>query len=95
MLEHVPDPAAFMKKLIQTAKVSIISVPFDWSDCGKTCNHVTHHITTDMILKWSAPHVPIHQSIVTEDGKSKSVTRRMILVYSDMANSYASIYETE
>lgn len=82
VLEHVPNPAAFMKKLITTAKVSIIAVPYDWKPCGESCNHVTNHITYDMLLEWSAPFVPIFSSIVIEKhNEQRGVGRRIIVVF--------------
>lgn len=81
VLEHVPDPAAFMKKLISTAKTSIISVPFNWADCGKKCNHVTHHIMDELLTKWSAPHVPIYRGIIKEEHDTNERFRRIILVF--------------
>ena len=84
VLEHVPDSSAFMKKLIKTAKTSIISVPYKWGDCGKSCNHVTHQISYDKLLEWSSPHKPIYSSIVQEkmDGKKNfDSSRRIILVF--------------
>ncbi len=56
VLEHAPQPALFMKKLISLAKISIILVPFNWGDCGKLCKHTTNHITNKKLLEWSAPH---------------------------------------
>lgn len=81
VLEHVPNPAAFMKKMISTAKTSIISVPHDWADCGKTCNHVTHHITNDVLMEWSAPHVPIYEGVIKEEHDTKGTVMRTILVF--------------
>jgi len=80
VLEHVPKPAEFMKKLISSAKTSIISVPYNWADCGKECAHVSHRITHKKLMGWSAPHVPIYQGIVTENQDSK-FGRRIILVF--------------
>ena len=79
VVEHVADPAAFMKKLINAATTSIISVPYDWNNCGKQCNHVSHHIKYETILEWSKPHVPIYSSIVAEENNS----RRIIVVFSN------------
>jgi hypothetical protein len=83
VVEHVPDPSAFVKKLIRTAKTSIISVPFEWPDCGKQCNHKTDEISYEMLLKWSEPHVPIFSSIVKEkkEGSSREASRRIIVVF--------------
>jgi hypothetical protein len=80
VLEHVPKPAVFMKKLISSARTSIISVPYNWPDCGKECEHVSHRITHKKLMGWSAPHVPIYQGIVTENQDSK-FGRRIILVF--------------
>jgi len=80
VLEHVPKPASFMKKLIASAKTSIISVPYNWGDCGETCNHKTHHITIDQLKKWSAPHVPVYHKIVEEEGSGGN-RKRVIVVF--------------
>ena len=87
VLEHVPDPALFMKKLISTAKVSIISVPYDWGPCEK-CGHITNHITYEMLLEWSEPYLPIFSSVVIEKHLEQRVVDRMgrmILVFTNTA----------
>lgn len=84
VLEHVPDPSAFMKKLIQTAKTAIISVPYKWPDCGKQCNHKTDNIDYETLLEWSKPHKPIYSSIVQErlvGNRNPGSSKRMILVF--------------
>ena len=80
VIEHVPDPAAFTKKLVKSAKTSIISVPYKWGHCGKTCNHVTDEIGYDTILKWAEPHVPIYSSIVTEKNSGDVTNKRRLIV---------------
>ena len=85
VLEHVSNPQSFMRKLIDSAETSIISVPYDWGACGakndkKGCNHITDNIDYDRLLMWTAPHKPIHSAIVTEKMNSK-FNRRIILVY--------------
>lgn len=82
VLEHVPQPELFMKKLISSAKTSIISVPFKWGNCGKGdgCNHITDGITLEKLLQWSAPHKPIHSGVIREKVNFK-YSRRIILVY--------------
>lgn len=85
VLEHVSNPKAFMLKLIDSAETSIISVPFDWGNCGSKedkhgCNHVTDNITYKRLLMWTHPHKPIHSTIVTEKVDSK-FNKRIILVY--------------
>lgn len=79
VLEHVPDPASFMMKLIASAKTSVISVPYKWGPCGKTCNHKTNHITMDTLKKWSAPHIPIYQKVVEEEGYGGNRKRAIVV----------------
>lgn len=84
VVEHVPDPGAFMKKLIKSATTAIISVPYDWPDCGKKCNHISNHITLDTILEWTSPeYKPVHYAIVSErgTGKTKNTDKRIIAVF--------------
>ena len=80
VVEHVPDPSAFVKKLIRTAKTSIISVPFKWPHCGESCNHVTDEISYSLLLEWSKPHKPVYSSIVREKGKGDT-KKRIIMVF--------------
>lgn len=79
VVEHVPDPSAFIKKLIRTAKTSIISVPYDWPDCGEKCGHLTHEITYEKLLEWTTPQKPIYSSIIHEHRRSTG--RRILLVF--------------
>jgi hypothetical protein len=66
--EHVPDPGAFVKKLVSTARTSIISVPYMWPKVGKKANHLTDFIDLDMVLNWTKPLKPVLSAIVEEDG---------------------------
>jgi len=79
VVEHVPDPAGFMKKLVEAAKTSIISVPYMWPACDN-CNHKTNNITLDTILKWVEPHKPQHHTIITEADNNK-YNRRIAVVF--------------
>ncbi len=94
VLEHVHQPALFMRKLINSAETSIISVPFNWGNCGKLCNHVNNNIILETLLGWSAPHKPIHSGIVTEKMNYK-FNRRIILVYKTSGTSMSSTTDEE
>jgi hypothetical protein len=95
VLEHVSNPKSFMLKLIDSAETSIISVPFDWGNCGSKkdngCNHVTDNITYERLLMWTHPHKPIHSTIVTEKVDSK-YNKRIILVYKSSEFVNGSLY---
>ena len=80
VLEHVVDPASFMKKLIESASTSIISVPYNWEGCGEVCNHKTDFITMSTLTEWSAPYLPIYRGVVTEDFDGK-FNKRVIFVF--------------
>ena len=59
VVEHVTDPKRFIKKLIQTANVSIISVPYKWKKKKHNkAHHVTHNIDLDLVMSWTAPIKP-------------------------------------
>ena len=81
VVEHVPDPSKFMKKLISSAKTSIISVPYNWPDCGRTCNHVSHFITLKTIEQWTYPYRPTHHTIIQEQNVGTKTSSRIIVVY--------------
>jgi hypothetical protein len=51
VLEHVPDAGAFAQKLLEVAKVVVISVPFRWPE-WKNPHHVHDPVTLDKITTW-------------------------------------------
>jgi hypothetical protein len=74
---------------------SLVKLPhftIRWDDCGKTCNHATHRISYEKLIGWSAPHKPIHSSIVTENNSKYG--RRIILVYKPSKKDVATSSET-
>lgn len=80
VIEHVQDPAAFMKKLIESATISIISAPYNWPSCGKNCGHVTDNITPSMFAEWSSPYKPVISEVIME-GKGAVYEKRFLWVF--------------
>jgi hypothetical protein len=78
VLEHVADPRAFMKKLLGTSRVVVVSVPYMWADCKTKCNHRHHMITADTLKTWSGNATPAVEIIVRERGNGAA---RLIAVY--------------
>lgn len=78
VLEHVVDPGAFMKKLLGTARVVVVSVPYMWADCKTKCNHRHHMITADTLKTWSGNATPAVEIIVRE---RRNGAARLIAVY--------------
>lgn len=51
VLEHVPDPAAFARKLIQIGEVAIVSVPYKWKK-GKCRFHLHDPVDEQKMKRW-------------------------------------------
>jgi hypothetical protein len=51
VLEHVPDPGAFARKLIQIGDVAIVSVPYKWKK-GKCRFHLHDPVNERKMKKW-------------------------------------------
>lgn len=51
VIEHVPDPGRFAKKLLATGKVVVASVPYLWGPAAAT-GHVNHNIDQDTLVQW-------------------------------------------
>jgi SAM-dependent methyltransferase len=82
VIEHVENPKDFMQKLIRSARISIISVPYQWKTCVGKCGHKSHEISYNKTLEWSYPYVPIVSTIVKEKSdRSSTNNRRIVLVF--------------
>jgi 2-polyprenyl-3-methyl-5-hydroxy-6-metoxy-1,4-benzoquinol methylase len=75
VLEHVPDPAAFARKLKELGRVLIVSVPYKWEK-GKCKSHLHDPVDEAKMLAWFERE-PDFSYIATE---LKKVTR-LIQVY--------------
>lgn len=76
VLEHVPDPSSFTKKLISiSSQATIISVPYMWGACT-LCGHLTHLINESMVLEWAKPHKPTYHAIIEE-----KLGKRLVVVF--------------
>ena len=51
VLEHVPDAGAFAKKLLETGRVVIVSVPYKWKK-GKCKSHVHDPVDEAKMRRW-------------------------------------------
>lgn len=75
VLEHVPQPDDFLRKMLNTGlcKVVTISVPYRWKDCGSKCSHVTHMIDETVVSRWSGGREPVLKSIVRDGDATRLV----------------------
>jgi hypothetical protein len=76
VLEHVPDPAAFARKLLRVADVVVVSVPFMWG-AGTVADHVNDPIGRDTMRRWFGRRP--NYAVVVEEPFRKP--RRLIAVY--------------
>jgi hypothetical protein len=75
VLEHVPNPAPFARKLLVSGKTCIVSVPFKWK-AGKNKEHIHDPVDAEKMLHWFGRE-PDYQYLATELNK----VRRLIQVY--------------
>jgi hypothetical protein len=51
VLEHVPDPVAFARKLIEIGETAVVSVPYKWKK-GKCKYHLHDPVDESKMRKW-------------------------------------------
>ena len=51
VLEHIPDPTAFARKLFECGNVVIVSVPYCWK-AGVCTSHIHDPVDESKLLKW-------------------------------------------
>ena len=77
VVEHVPRPAEFVRKLLLVGRLLVLSVPYMWEACDNTkCHHKTNKITRQKIEAW-AGRPPLAFDVVEE----LSGDRRIIAVW--------------
>jgi hypothetical protein len=75
----------FVRKLVRTVKIAIISVPFMWPPSAKSpIMLATNYINLEMMEHWTLPQKPIMSTIVQEDQDTHGRLRRLIVVYKSL-----------
>lgn len=80
VLEHVDDPARFLRKMLDSRVcrlATLVSVPYKWGDCGEKCSHRWHGIDEDTMRAWSGGRSPAQTTVIRE----REGTARLIIVY--------------
>lgn len=78
VLEHVPDPKRFARRLLELADIVIITVPFDWPK-GQTKGHLNDPVNLRTLTKWVG-RTPNFSTVVTEPFRYKK-HQRLLAVY--------------
>ncbi|MGI0495765.1 tetratricopeptide repeat protein [Limnospira platensis] len=76
VIEHVPDAEAFCRKLLETARVLVVSVPYKWK-AGQTKGHIHDPVDLTKMNHWFGRE-PNYYNIIKE---IESPVRRMICIY--------------
>ncbi|MDT9198786.1 tetratricopeptide repeat protein [Limnospira sp. PMC 1042.18] len=76
VIEHVPDAEAFCQKLLETARVLVVSVPYKWK-AGQTKGHIHDPVDLKKMNHWFGRE-PNYYNIIKE---IESPVRRMICIY--------------
>ncbi len=78
VLEHVPEPRIFARKLLATAEHVVASVPFRWPR-GFCADHVHDPVDEKTLLSWFGR--PPARSVIAEEPRKGPNARRLICHY--------------
>lgn len=81
VIEHVPDAQAFCQKLLKTARILVVSVPYQWP-AGATTGHIHDPVDLEKMNNWFGRE-PNYYSLIAE---SNSFLQRLISVYNIESN---------
>lgn len=76
VMEHVPEPRKFARKLLQTADTVVVSVPYEWG-AGVVPGHVNDPVSKKSLKEWFG-RWPNYSVIVAEPFRSP---KRLIAVF--------------
>lgn len=78
VLEHVPDPAPFARRLLELGRLVLISVPYKWP-AGRTKGHVNDPVDLDSVVRWFGRKPNYH--IVVSEPFQGSKGSRLIAIF--------------
>jgi len=78
VLEHVPDPTPFARKLLESAEHVIASVPYLWP-AGSTLGHLHDPVDEEKMLAWFGRRP--HYSAIVKENRGGAKSRRLICYY--------------
>ena len=78
VIEHVPDPSAFLRRMFSLGKLVIISAPYNWP--RGPIGHVSHRITLETLVGWAGRR-PDAYVVVTEPTVKAAVAQRVITLW--------------
>ena len=73
VVEHVPEPTAFVRRLLEFCKTAIISVPYMWPE-GATEDHINDPVSEDDLIRWAGRKA--NYSVIVDEPFSPQSERR-------------------
>ncbi len=88
VLEHVPDPSPFAKRLLELSDVVVVSVPYKWSVIPKpTSGHLHDPVTYGKVAGWFGREA--NYRIVVKEPFQKRHNERLIAIFArDSAKTF-------
>ena len=82
VLEHVPEVEPFARRLLELARLVIVSVPYKWSRfINPTPGHIHDPVDYEKLTEWMGRRANYH--IIVEEPFSRSKHRRLIALYDE------------
>ncbi|WP_170606523.1 class I SAM-dependent methyltransferase [Ruegeria arenilitoris] len=78
VLEHVPDPISFSRRLLEIADLVVITVPFQWPE-GQTKGHLNDPVDLKKLTKWVG-RSPNFSTVIAEPFRFKK-HERLLAIY--------------
>lgn len=78
VVEHVKNPTLFMRKLLKTGRLVVVTVPYRWDD-NQMKFHKQHKISMQDVRKWAGKHeVHLH---ISQDRGGGQYSQRLLMVF--------------
>ncbi|WP_232281902.1 class I SAM-dependent methyltransferase [Roseobacter sp. SK209-2-6] len=80
VLEHIPEPVEFSRKLLSLGKTIIVSVPYNWPKSAAD-DHIHDPIDYEKLTQWMGREANYH--IVVQEPFRGKVGKRLIAIYDE------------
>lgn len=82
VVEHVPNPTRFMRKILKTGRMVLVTVPYRWED-EHLKFHKQHMIAIEDVRKWAGKH-ELHFHVSQDTGKGEYAQRLLMVFKGDV-----------
>jgi len=85
VVEHVSNPTRFMRKILKTGRMVVVTAPYRWED-NHMKFHKQHQITLEDMRKWAGKH-ELHFHISQDNAKGHYSQRLLMVFEGDVKDS--------